>query len=138
MNNVGSSRAHGGDAAATILLVEDNDQLRQALADAIEGLGYRVFTAADALEALGVARGLEIRIDLVVSDLVMPGMNALELYEALRERSYGGKMLIVTGYAMPHTGMSLAEKPGVAWTNKPVRIEQLRLLLAQLLESPMV
>lgn len=123
-----------GEFRATILLVEDNDFLRQALADAIGGFGYEVLTAADAQEALERKGGLEREIDLVVSDLVMPGMNALELYEALKARSYGGKLLIVTGYAMPQTGLSLAERPDVAWTNKPVSIEKLKLLLAQLLE----
>lgn len=124
----------GDTARATILLVEDNEFVRAAMADTMRALGYHVFAAAEAREALDIASRAETVIDLVVSDLVMPGMNALELYEALKAKAYGGRMLVVTGYPMPHAGSSLAEQPGVAWAEKPVRFEKLKLLLAQLLE----
>lgn len=133
MTVVRSSGSGGGEARATVLLVEDNDLLREALSDAIQAFGYRVFAAANGQEALELEEGLEVEIDLVVSDLMMPGMNALELYETLKGRSYGGKILVITGYAMPHAGQTLAEQPGVAWANKPVSIEKLKMLLAQLL-----
>ena len=128
----------GGPARATILLVEDNEFVREAMADTMRALGYQVFAAAEAREALDIASRVGTVIDLVVSDLVMPGMNALELYEALKTKAYGGRMLIVTGYPMPRAGSSLAEQPGVAWAEKPIRLEELRLLLAQLLERPLV
>lgn len=127
-----------GSWAPTILVVEDNKHVREALVDTITGLGYRVLEANNARRALDIVNQTETRIDLVVSDLVMPGMNALELYEALKTKAYGGKMLVVTGYPMPHAGTSLAQRPGVAWAEKPVRLDELRLLLAQLLEQPLV
>jgi YesN/AraC family two-component response regulator len=74
-------------------------------------------------------------IDLVISDLVMPGMNAMELYESLKVRAYTGKMLIITGYPMPYAGQSLVSVPGVAWAHKPISVEELRLLLAQMTET---
>ncbi len=129
-----SQAHHGASVRATILLVEDNEFVRAAMTDAINALGYQVFAAAEAGEALDIANRAETVIDLVVSDLVMPGMNALELYETLKTKAYGGKMLIVTGYPMPHAGSSLAARPGVAWAEKPVGMDELKLLLAQLLE----
>lgn len=133
-----SQARQGEPVRATILLVEDNEFVRSAMSDAVSALGYHVFAAAEAGEALEIADRAETIIDLVVSDLVMPGMNALELYEVLKTKAYGGRMLIVTGYPMPQAGSSLAEQPGVAWAEKPVRMEELKLLLAQLLERPLV
>jgi CheY-like chemotaxis protein len=88
-------RGHG----ETILLVEDEDPVRAVSVLLLESLGYRVLEAATAEEALGVVeeahRG---KIDLLLTDLVMPGMNGRTLAEALRRREPGLKVLFQSGY----------------------------------------
>lgn len=126
----------GGASRRAILLVEDNDALREALQYTLERMGHLVHDAPSGPEALEVADKVNInKLDLVISDLVMPGMNALELYEAMQVASYGGKMLVITGYPMPHTGMTLAERPGVQWAEKPIGVDALRDLVSQMLEE---
>ena len=123
----------GGETETAILLVEDNAMVREALAVTLQFLGYQVYDAANGSEALAISDQTLATIRLVISDLVMPGINALELYEALQHRQYRGGMLVITGYPMPYAGMTLVERPGVAWASKPIRHEELQLLLAQML-----
>ena len=71
----------------TLLLVEDNDELRGATREMLEALGYRVATAANGPEALAALEEMDGGIDLVICDVVMPGMSGPELVERLRARS---------------------------------------------------
>ena len=73
------------------------------------------------------------RILLVISDLVLPGMNALQLYEALGLQPGRDKMLIITAYPMPYAGLTMVEKPGVQWARKPIRFDELERLVPQML-----
>jgi CheY-like chemotaxis protein len=67
----------------TILLVDDDPTLRQLYTDLLEELGFAVFTAPDGQVALHLA--LRLRPDLIITDLMMPRMNGLELCQRLRE-----------------------------------------------------
>lgn len=118
-----------------ILLIEKNESQRGTLSETLRQMAYCVHAAADGAGALALAGRIAGNIDLVISDLVMPDMNAMELYSGLQEHAFSGKMLIITSYPMPHTGMSLAALPGVIWAKKPIRKEELRLILAQMLET---
>jgi len=115
-----------------VLLVEDNDILRKAIKEALELHSFEVHEARSGRDALATIEGQTERFDVVISDLVMPNMNALELYEALERIQVGVKMLIITGYPMPTAGQTLTERPGVAWIQKPVRFQQLGTLVRQL------
>ncbi len=72
--------------------------------------------------------------DLVINELVMSGMNALEFYEALEQAQGGVSMLIVTGYPMPFSGQAIADRPGVSWVQKPIRFQELGTLARELLQ----
>ena len=84
--------------SVTILLVEDNDNLRNLLHRALEGNGFSVFAAADGAEALRLCQQHDGTIDLVVSDIVMPGPNGLELAERIRAARPETKFLFITGF----------------------------------------
>lgn len=135
MSPITSGPYQPSPAASTILLVEDNDALREVLKDTLRLLGYNVVAASSGENALEVARQTKERIALVISDLVMPGMNALQLYEALHFQPGRDKMLIITGYPMPHTGVSLVEKPGVRWASKPIGIDELQHVVSHMLSD---
>ena len=70
--------------SVTILIVEDNDNLRSLLHRALEGDGFSVLPAADGAEALRLCQQHNGTIDIVVSDIVMPRLNGLELAERIR------------------------------------------------------
>ena len=135
MTDIHTDLPSGEELETAILLVEDDDMVREALLVSLQFMGYTVYDVASGVEALGLAGRMGEKIDLVISDLVMPGMNALELYEALKLVPYNGKMLILTGYPMPQTGMSLAVQPGVRWARKPIQIDELEGLVGQMLGS---
>jgi two-component system, cell cycle sensor histidine kinase and response regulator CckA len=86
-------------AAATLLLVEDHEQVRTLVHMVLEKQGYTVLAAANGGEALAVAAAHDGPIDLVLTDLVMPGIGGKELVERLREERPGILALFTSGYA---------------------------------------
>jgi PAS domain S-box-containing protein len=87
-------RARG---AETVLLVEDEERVRPLTKLALEGAGYTVVAAASPEEALSAASGTR-RIDLILTDVIMPGMNGRDLAERLVQRRLGVKVLFMSGY----------------------------------------
>jgi CheY-like chemotaxis protein len=109
--------ADGG--SETILLVEDHDAVRRLAALVLEDRGYRVLAAAGGAEALDVLERSRGAVDLLVTDVVMPGMSSLEMVERARSSHPGLKVLFMSGYtddAMIHQkiqgiGAPYLEKP---------------------------
>ena len=103
----------------TILIVEDNDNLRNLLYRALEGNGFSVLPAADGAEALRLCEQHDGTIDLVVSDIVMPRLNGLELEKRIRAARPETKFLFITGFGdqFPESrerikyGANILEKP---------------------------
>jgi two-component system cell cycle sensor histidine kinase/response regulator CckA len=93
----GSVRANAG--RETILIVEDEEAVRRLMSAALEQGGYQVLIAADGMEALKIVSSHEGRIDLLVTDLAMPGMNGTELARKVKERLHGTEVLFISGYA---------------------------------------
>jgi signal transduction histidine kinase/ActR/RegA family two-component response regulator len=83
----------------TILVVEDDNSVRQLTAETLRQLGYLVFEACDGLEALALVQSRsQLKIDLLLTDLVMPNMNGVELLLRLNVLRPEIKCLIVSGY----------------------------------------
>jgi len=83
----------------TVLLVEDDPDVRNAMRGILSALGYRILTAGNGEEAISIYRKHRDEVALVISDLVMPGMGGMELYRRLRAEGGDPKFLFVTGYA---------------------------------------
>jgi PAS domain S-box-containing protein len=83
----------------TILLVEDQSAVRRMLREALSGAGYRVWEAGNGAEALKQYADSLSRIDLVVSDIVMPVMNGLRMVEELQRRRPDLKVIFMSGHA---------------------------------------
>jgi CheY-like chemotaxis protein len=88
-------RAQGNE---TVLLAEDSDQLRDLTTRVLERQGYRVLAARDGVEALEIAANFPDRIDLVLTDAVMPRVGGGELVHALRTIRDDFRVLYMTGY----------------------------------------
>ncbi len=85
----------------TILVVEDNDSMRQVVVNQLVDLNYAVVEAVDAQEALSIVQS-GVHLDLVFSDVVMPGkLDGLGLREALREKRPDLKVLLTSGFVRP-------------------------------------
>jgi PAS domain S-box-containing protein len=108
-----------GEKDEVILLVEDNEELRAYMAEVLRGLGYQVLVASGALGAVPLLEQHSRRIDLLLTDVVMPGMNGRELGKRAQEIRPGLRVLYMTGYsrnAVVHQGrleenVQLLQKP---------------------------
>ena len=102
----------------TVLVVEDDPDVRAYVAETLSNLNYQVRQAADATDAIGILDASDT-IDLLLTDVVMPGMNGRELADTATQRRPGLKVLYMTGYsrnAIVHQGRL---DPGVALIQKP-------------------
>ena len=88
-----------GTAPETILVVDDEPDVRSNISDVLREAGYQVLEAGDADAALGLLSGDQAPIDLLLSDVVMPGIDGPELADRFRIRSPNTKVLFVSGYA---------------------------------------
>lgn len=117
-----------------ILVVEDEERVRHMSVDALRSLGYTVVQASDGEQALAVL-AIQPRVDLLFTDIVMPGMNGRQLADAAREQRPDLKVLFTTGYtrnAVVHNGVL---DPGVAFISKPFGVDQLALKVRQVLDG---
>ncbi|WP_328466394.1 ATP-binding protein [Actinoplanes sp. NBC_00393] len=111
----GATDGHG----ETLLVVEDEDALRDVAGRILTGAGYRVLSAEGGAQALELAAGHDGEIDLLVSDVVMPGMLGKELAERLVVARPGTRVLYMSGYAQPVLASQGTLDPGVALLEKP-------------------
>lgn len=114
---------------ATILVVDDEPQVRQLASRALEREGYRVIQATDGLEALGLFTN-DARIDLLVTDVRMPHTDGIVLAAALRRRYPAIPVLFVSGYPR---GTEPAPEPFLA---KPFELHELCSRVRDLLADP--
>jgi len=124
------------DAAETILVVEDNGDLRAYLADVIHSLGYKVAVVGSPAAALDLLAQEHRRIDLLLTDVVMPEMNGRELARKAVQLRPALKVLYMTGYsenAVVHHGRL---EPGLNVLQKPITQHELSSRIREILDAP--
>jgi two-component system, cell cycle sensor histidine kinase and response regulator CckA len=109
----------------TILLVEDEAPLRVLAAESLKRLGYTVIQAGNGLEALAVADQHSGKIDIVVTDVVMPRMGGPELVEKLRQKWAGFAVIFMSGYTEAAALENAKIGSGAILLNKPFSTELL-------------
>ncbi|HKV92617.1 MAG TPA: response regulator [Candidatus Angelobacter sp.] len=116
----------------TILLVEDEQALRTAATEFLETKGYRVLPAADATQAFRLCES-ENEIDLLLTDVVMPGMRGVDLARILLDRHPATRVIFMSGFA----GSALRDnvRPGSAFLQKPFGLQRLAHTIRQVLEK---
>jgi len=118
-----------------ILLVEDNEQVREISQAILEQHGYRVLMAENGNEALEVLEKHEDQVDLLLTDVVMPGMNGRELFTKAAEKDPALKVLYMSGYTdsvIAHRGVL---KEGVNFIQKPFTVQTLAAKVREVLEG---
>jgi two-component system cell cycle sensor histidine kinase/response regulator CckA len=119
----------------TILVVEDNAAVREALVSSLEQLNYRTLEATDGQEALTMWEQRGGDIALVLSDMSMPGMGGIALLRALRERGLSVPVIVTTGHSLKAEMEQLLTQGMVDWLPKPFRPEQLARVVARALHQ---
>ncbi|MBG0796061.1 response regulator [Methylocystis sp. H62] len=107
-----------------VLLVEDEDSVRSIGARALSSRGFTVLEAATGMEALEVVERVDGKIDLIVSDVVMPEMDGPAMFAELRKRGVAAKVIFVSGYAEEAFAKNLPEGD-FGFLAKPFSIKQL-------------
>ncbi len=120
----------------TILLVEDENELRELVREILTGYSYRVISASNGVEALKIWDQHDGAVDLLLTDLVMPeGINGRELATRLRERKPDLKVIYTSGYTAGVVGGEAGCGDGL-FLQKPYRPPALAELVRQCLDSP--
>jgi two-component system, cell cycle sensor histidine kinase and response regulator CckA len=117
------ARAAAG-GTETILLVEDEESVRQLVRETLAGKGYRVIEAENGEAGLAAADGEE-KIDLVITDVVMPGMGGRELVQQLAKTRPKTKVLYLSGYTEDAVGNEGSMESGTAFLQKPFTLQTL-------------
>lgn len=121
--------------AETILLVEDDDQIRNLAYAALTATGYTVLPAANGEAALRVVTEHAGQIDLLVSDVVMPGMNGRQLSDHLLAMRPGLKVLFVSGYPAAELAPRGILAPGITLLPKPYTPDILQAKVREMLDQ---
>jgi signal transduction histidine kinase len=127
----------GGDE--TILLVEDDETVREAVEDYLLAVGYTVITAQNGKTALEIAESHEKEtggtVHLVLTDVMMPEMNGRELADIMRKRLPGIKIVFTTGYSDDPLSITENLPPDSRFIQKPYSVRELSKLIRDLLDG---
>ncbi len=120
---------------ATVLLVEDEDAVRMGGVRALESRGYTVHEASSGVEAMEIYRELGGKVDIVVSDVVMPEMDGPTLLGELRKIDPDVKFIFVSGYAEDAFARNLPEDAKFGFLPKPFSLKQLATVVREMLDA---
>jgi len=109
----------------TILLVDDEEVNIEVVREILEMLGYKVFTARSGQDAVDLFRDNNALIDLVVLDMIMPGMGGGDTFDALKKIDPAVKVILSSGYSLHGEASRIMERGCSAFIQKPFRIEEL-------------
>ena len=119
----------------TILLVEDEANLRYLARQYLEKQGYRVIEAADGAVAMQIAVAHEAVIHLLLTDVIMPGMNGRELAQRISEIRPNVKVLYMSGYTENVVGHNGTLDAGVRLLQKPFNLRDLKRIVREVLDT---
>jgi two-component system cell cycle sensor histidine kinase/response regulator CckA len=110
---------------ATVLLVEDEDAVRLFGSRALRNKGYRVLEAGDGEQALDVINEYGAPIDLIITDVMMPGMDGHTLVKLVQEELPNIKVILMSGYAEEAIPGGLGGDPTLHFLSKPFSLQEL-------------
>jgi CheY-like chemotaxis protein len=109
----------------TIMVVEDNKIVRELACNILQKFGYAVMAASCAQECISMLSGFQGKLELVLTDVVMPDMNGRELFENLKAQNRGVKVLFMSGYTDQIIDRHGILEDGFHFIQKPFSVEAL-------------
>ncbi|MEM8865171.1 MAG: response regulator, partial [Planctomycetota bacterium] len=120
------------DSAPRVMVVDDHATARQSVADVLQFAGYEVVACASAVEALN--RLAEETVDVIITDLQMPGMTGLEFIGEIGRRRIAAQVLMITAHASVATAVEAMRLGAFDYLEKPFDATQLEQSVAQALD----
>ena len=118
-----------------ILIVDDEKDNLDVLKEILLTLGYRVLTAEGGREAIEIYRQKKDIIDLVITDVVMPGTDGGEVFDAVRNLNPDAKVILCSGYSIEDGAREIMDKGCRGFIQKPFRIDELSQKLRDALDG---
>ena len=118
-------------AGGRILIVDDDDGVRENLAELFQVVGYSVVTAGSAPEAMGKLAHHDV--DLLLTDYRMPGPNGVELIESARRVKPGLRAILMTAFGDSFTEIESVRRGAIGYLNKPFEADEITGLVGRVL-----
>ncbi|HDD44395.1 MAG TPA: hybrid sensor histidine kinase/response regulator [Candidatus Desulfofervidus auxilii] len=119
----------------TILIIDDEEEILKVTAEMLKSLGYKVIMANDGKEAIEIYQKNKKDIQLVILDIIMPGMNGKEVYETLRTIDPKIKVIISSGYSFNNQINEILKQECVAFIQKPFSLKELSQIIREVLDK---
>jgi two-component system response regulator (stage 0 sporulation protein F) len=120
-------------AKQVILIVDDEEGLREGLSKLLESEGYAVLSAESGEQALQILQ--QSHIDLVLTDMRMPGMDGIELLKKIRERHPNVGVIILTGYGQIESYIEAMNFGAIEYVSKPFKVNELKFIVNKVLNN---
>ena len=118
----------------TIMLVDDEKIVLQVSREMLESVGYRVYAVGSSQEAIALFTKKRNEIDLVILDMIMPGISGGETFDRLREINPGIKVLLSSGYSLNGEAQTIMDRGCKGFIQKPFQIEKLSQKVRKMLD----
>jgi two-component system response regulator PilR (NtrC family) len=110
-----------------ILVVDDEEAMREFLRILLEKEGHEVISAADGAAALGLATSREM--DLIISDIKMPRLDGVGFLTGLREKGLETPVIMMTAYASSDSAIQAMKQGAFDYITKPFKVDEIRLVI---------
>jgi DNA-binding response OmpR family regulator len=121
----GRSTIADTDEILQVLIVDDDDSVRKVLTDIVAAAGHKVHPSSDGSEAVELIRRQPF--DLVITDLMMPGADGMEVLRAARRNQPEALVIIITGHASLQTAIEAVREGAYDYIRKPSKLEEIEL-----------
>lgn len=128
--------ARGASGSETILVAEDEESVRRLIKHLLAARGYNVLEAVDGSDALRVFEQHSDKIDLLLTDMVMPGLNGRDLAQRILEQKPRLKIIYISGYTDDMLLSTGALGPGMSFLRKPLKPDVLAGRIREVLDAP--
>jgi PAS domain S-box-containing protein len=135
VEQVATGHAVGTGGGETILLADDEQNVRDLMRKVLTLRGYKVLLARDGLEAIDIYQSTKDAIDLVILDMMMPNLSGRDAYKRLKEINPAVKVIFCSGYGLDHKAMEELQNKGAGFIHKPFALEQLIQAVREILDA---
>ncbi|MDP2798708.1 MAG: response regulator, partial [Deltaproteobacteria bacterium] len=118
-----------------ILLVDDEEVVRDLGREVLESYGYKVIPASDGIEAISIYEKQKDGIDLIILDMIMPRMGGIETFERLQAIDPAVKIIVSSGYSSDGHYQTVLQKGAKGFIQKPYKINELTGMVRQVLDE---